>query len=778
MMAVWQASRGMVRRRRLQTTVIGIVILAASATIVVALGLLSVASSAFDRIYSAQNGAHLSLTFDAAKVSAPQLAQTAARPGVEAAAGPFGVVTLDTSDTGYAYLGRLTVAGRPDPGGPVDRLNLWQGRWPAAPGEIVLNRPPGEAGLVPVGDRIVLPGRPTLTVVGFALSLGNTADAWVTPDQLTALGPAGWRMLYRFTTAATAADLAADQSTVLAGLPAGSLRESQSYLAVRAKISATPQAFAPFLVFFGILALAVAALIVTNVVSGAVITGFRHIGVLKAIGFTPNQVLAVHLVMVSVPTLAGTALGTVCGDMIASPVLGHAFEAFGPVEIDVAGWVNVVVLLGMPALVALAAILPALRARRLSATEAISSGRRRGTGRGLRVQRWLSGSRLPRPVSLGVGLLFARPGRTALTLAAVVLGVTTTTLAIGLASSITTYQSAARPDTGDRLFVAAAGLAPVPVDGKGFQPEQVEAALTDSGDEAMLRGLPGTRRLAAVLHLPVSVPGVSQDLQISFYRGDSADLSPSLLAGHWPDGPGQVAASGRFLAEHGLSVGDPLTVVTTAHRAEFRIAGEVIAGNDDQLLADWTSAALLAPGERADIFVVQLARGTAPRAFVAAVRAGDPGLRLLPTLSGDHNTEFLVIGSVTLLTLILGAVTALGVFNTVVLNTRERRRDLAMLKSIGMTPRQVTLMMVCSMAALGVAAGVLGLPLGVGAHRLMVLEMLHAIQRDVPDLFLDVYSAPTLVLLGLAGIVIAVLGAFFPARAASAAPVAEALHDE
>ncbi|WP_425569357.1 FtsX-like permease family protein [Nonomuraea salmonea] len=39
------------------------------------------------------------------------------------------------------------------------------------------------------------------------------------------------------------------------------------------------------------------------------------------------------------------------------------------------------------------------------------------------------------------------------------------------------------------------------------------------------------------------------------------------------------------------------------------------------------------------------------------------------------------------------------------LNTRERRRDLAMLKSIGMTPRQVTLMMITSMAALGGPSG-------------------------------------------------------------------------
>ena len=46
-------------------------------------------------------------------------------------------------------------------------------------------------------------------------------------------------------------------------------------------------------------------------VSGAVVSGFRHIGVLKALGFTPRQVVAVYLDMVSVPAVVGCVLGTV-----------------------------------------------------------------------------------------------------------------------------------------------------------------------------------------------------------------------------------------------------------------------------------------------------------------------------------------------------------------------------------------------------------------------------------------------------------------------------------
>jgi putative ABC transport system permease protein len=114
----------------------------------------------------------------------------------------------------------------------------------------------------------------------------------------------------------------------------------------------------------------------------------------------------------------------------------------------------------------------------------------------------------------------------------------------------------------------------------------------------------------------------------------------------------------------------------------------------------------------------------------------------------------------------------------VVLNARERRRDLGVLKSIGMTPRQVTVMMVTSMAALGAAGGLLGLPLGVAAHRLVVETMFAAVGLTTPALMLDVWRIPLLAALVPAGAAIAMLGAFLPARSAARLTIAEALRTE
>jgi putative ABC transport system permease protein len=778
--AVWRVARAAVRRRRLQTIVIGVVVGISTATMVLALGLLVSSSAPFDRAYAQQSGAHLVAAFDGAKVSDSQLTQAADRSEVEAVSNPFGQVTLDTAGSDYPFLTTLNTVGRADPGGQVDRLDVWQGRWATKPGEIVLSMTPGSTGLVNVGAQLAIPGRPVLTVVGFAYSVSHSADAWVTPDQMAGLRPTAIQMLYRFTHAATAAEVSSDQAAVTAGLPSVALLGSQSYLTLKQQVTSESGVYIPFLVVFGILGLAVAVLIVANVISGAVVAGFRNIGMLKALGFTPNQVMAVYLVMVTVPSVIGCVLGTVLGNLVARPILTDAFQGFGTSDVGIDLWVDAAALLGMPAVVVLAALVSALRARRLPAAEAISAGSAPRVGRALLVQRWLAGTRLPRSVSLGLGVPFARPARSLLTLAAVVLGVMTVTLATGVTMSVTAYRNAVQPSQPDRIELQAGmvdrGPRPVPEE-SGAGAASTGPKLSDAADEALLRSLPGTVQVAAVSSQPVVVVG-GQPAGVSFYRGDTAGLGPQVLKGHWPDGPGEVSVPSRFLNQRGLAVGDTITVELDGNRAQVRIVGVVLTNPADDIFSNWETLALLAPNARAGSYQVQLEPGTDQQAYLAAVEAGDPGLLASPSSAHSSSQAVVLISSATLLTLVLGVVAALGVFNTVVLNARERRRDLGMLKSIGMTPRQVTVMMVTSMGALGVVGGLLGLPFGVVTHRLIAPAMMQAGQSDVLDIVMNVYHPPMLTLLALAGVLIAVLGAFIPARAAARTTIAEVLHNE
>jgi putative ABC transport system permease protein len=768
--AVWRVARAAVRRRRVQTIVIGVVVGISAGMIVLALGLLESSSAPLDRAHARQSGADLVVAFDRALVPDDRVVQTASAPEVEAAAGPFAEVTLDTSGT--EGLRSLATVGRADPAGAVDRLEVWQGRWAVAPGEIVLNAVPGSDNAVNPGTRIALPGGTTLTVVGSAYSSSATADAWVTPAQLMALRPAGTQMLYRLRHAETAEEVGAGQTAVTAGLPPQAVLGSQSYLTVRQKIEAGTGIYIPFLVVFGSLGLIVSILIVANVVSGAVVSGWRNLGVLKAIGFTPNQVMAVYLMMVAVPSVVGCVAGTVLGNLAARPLLADAFQAIGTSGTGIDLWVDAAAPLGTVAVVVLAALVSALRARRLPVAEVISAGSAPRTGRALTIQRWLSGSRMPRSVSLGLGVPFARPARSALTLAAIVLGVTTLTLAIGVTMSALAYNNAMRPSYPDRIEVLAGSLTGAARGG----PDAVSAPkLSDAEDEALLRSLSGTSRVAAVSEQDVHLGG-GQSAAIRFYRGDPG-LGPEVLKGQWPDGAGQVAVPSRFLNQRGLALGDTITVDLDGRRTPVRIVGLVLSNNADIIFADWKTLTPLKASPRVRTYEVHLKPGTDRQNYLDAIKAGDPGLTVLPP-RGTSEQAVGFIGSATLLTLVLGVVAALGVVNTVALNARERRRDLGMLKSIGMTPRQVTVMMVSSMGALGVVGGLIGVPLGVAAHHAVFPAMMRAAQSDVLGFVLDVYRPPMLALLAMAGIVIAVLGAFLPARSAARAPIAAVLHNE
>ncbi|MEU9453389.1 FtsX-like permease family protein [Streptomyces sp. NPDC048277] len=770
MRAVWTAARAAVRRRRLQTLVIWLVTLVSTGSIVVALGLVDAASAPFDRVFGRQHGPHVVAEFASGRLTDAQLVDAARKSEVEAVAGPFPQATVnvprDAADLGLG--GEITVVGRPGPGGAVDRVDLWAGRWPARPGEMVLDRESGWTGN-DIGKKIRLPSGPTLTVVGFAFDLSDTADVWVSPDQIAALHPNTTQMLYRFRDASSQGALRAGLTRVTEGLPKGSLSGSQSYLTVKDRIGSGARAYAPYLMAFGVLGILVAVLIVANVVGGAVVSGFRHIGVLKALGFTPGQVLGVYLVMVSVPAVLGCALGTLAGNLLAKPFFRFVFT--GPDSgvlhdsIGIAPWVNGLALLGMPLVCGLATLGPSVRAQRLSAARAIGAGSAPRTGRALAVQRRLAGLRFPRSVSLGAGLPFARPARSALTLAAVVLGVTTVTFATGLATTMTLFGNGGK-DAYDVTVYA----------GDTVRGKEVLPVHGDRELQSLLGSVPGAARVTARGDETAVLVGTTQKVFLEGRRGPDPHLEDVLVRGRWMRHRGEVVVGSAFLRRNGVHVGDHLRLRRSGREEEVTVVGELMQSNDRVVAGTWPTFTALVPGGKAIAYHVKLREGADPTAYARAARAVDKGLST--QLSGPSGGAETVIGSATALTLMLALVASLGVFNTVVLNTHDRRRDLGMLKSIGMTPGQVTVMTVTSMAVLGAIGSVLGVPLGIAAYEVVVPRMAAGIDITLPAYMTDVWHAPRLAGPALAGLGIAVVGALVPARRAARLTVAEVLHNE
>src|SRR5262249_51426694 len=158
--------------------------------------------------------------------------------------------------------------------------------------------------------------------VGFANSITNTADGWVTPAEIAALRtpgtPPAEQMLYSFTSAGSYPQVHADAAAITRALPAGAIADATPWLVAQLDSEGNGAIMEPFVIAFALIGLVMAVLIVGNVVSGAVVAGYHRIGVLKSIGLTPGQVVTVYLSRIGLPALAGCLIGVVAGNVLAA----------------------------------------------------------------------------------------------------------------------------------------------------------------------------------------------------------------------------------------------------------------------------------------------------------------------------------------------------------------------------------------------------------------------------------------------------------------------------
>jgi putative ABC transport system permease protein len=788
------AVRGGLSRRRVQTVVISLVVLISTAASTLALGLLVDSSAPFDHAFAAQRGAQLTAVVNPARATSAQLAASTRLAGVTAAAGPFAEATV-TGKISMPGLGGdfltppITLAGRAAAGGPVDDVALDSGRWATHRGEVVISRDFGGPRLQ-LGQQITVtsvPGSPRLTVVGIGKSITDSADGWVTAGEIAALRvpgtPPAAQMLYRFQAAGSAAQVRADLATIKAVLPAGAVTGSQSYLTVRLDATGSIAPIVPFVVAFGIIGLVMSVLIVSNVVGGAVVAGYRRIGILKSIGFTPGQVVAAYVSQIGVSALTGAVAGVALGNVLSIPLLSKTANVYGVGALAVPVWVSVAVPAAVCVLVAIAALLPALRAGRLSAIQAIATGRAPRQHGGYAAHRLLGRLGLPRPVTIGLAAPFARPARTAVTLVAILFGAGSVTFAVGLSASLSKVAAALSHSVSEPVQITlSAGIqhvAPPGAGPPGSAPVPQSPAVQQRIVEQVLRTQPGTLHYVAETQQQIKVSGLSQQIPVHAFRGDATWTGYDLISGRWYHGEGEADVPTYFLTATGTAVGDTVTITAGGRPVPVRIVGEVFDTDNHGLvmLTDWRTLTAAVPGLTPTWYDVALRPGTDATAYVDAVG------RTLGTNFGvnvNSNDPFFLtlVAMIGTLTLMLALVAGLGVLNTVVLSTRERVHDLGVFKALGMTPRQTISMVICWVAGTGLAAGLIAVPAGVALHHYIVPVMASSVGTGVPAMFLHVYPMVTLGELALSGFVIAVAGALLPASWAAKITTASALRAE
>lgn len=773
------------RRHRLQSVSIGFICFVGMALTALAVTVFLRSTAPWEDAFKATDGAHLTMTLDAGVVTPAQVEATATVPGVAALGDVQETVTLPV---GQGDVRRsLQIVGRAEPGGSVGRLTIVSGRWPSAPDEIAVNRAINDAD----GARL-MPGGP-LTVATAAgprvfRTVGEVGDpmaytgfgpvqrGWVQPAVAAELsapavrGSARHEYLVPYRIAGDVGDsaLTAQSEAISRVLPPGAQTQAPLFWSMpKAASNWLSQSFGAVIYAFMVASLLSVVLIVASIVAGAIIATRRELGVGKALGFTPAQVVAAVVLQALVPTAVGGLVGLPLGLAASTWFLSESAEGAGGVPLPAASPVDVPTDLGLYAamlvLVAVVALAPAVRAARVTAVTALATGPERGDGRS-----WFAGAverlRLPRHVQLGIVDASRRPVRSVLTLAAVAVGLAALTLALTLGPALGRMADR-RADWG-----AA----------QDFNVTRTPQA----SDDSVTAALAARPEIAATLQAataPLAVAGHTQSVPLTGMRGDAESFGYRAIRGRWFAAPGEAVVAGGTAKELGLRVGDTLSGTVNGRPLSAQVVGimnDITTGGLGARVS-WATYTGVVPNAQPDLYQVALRPGNAPKAAITTLNEHDGAiLQAEPLAWGGYADGFLAILNAFVggLACAIVLLSAAGVFNVAVLAVMERRRDHAILKAVGMSARQFAAMVFSFGAALTLGAAVIGIPAGLWFEDFLVNTVMGSQWGfELPQGSLDPLTALAIVAGALA---VALLGTAIPARRALKVPAAVVLHSE
>ncbi len=247
---------------------------------------------------------------------------------------------------------------------------------------------------------------------------------------------------------------------------------------------------------------------------------------------------------------------------------------------------------------------------------------------------------------------------------------------------------------------------------------------------AQAGAVPGVSRVAADVSFPAYVvadgdqvagPGGSPSLGHSWES--AAATAFRLVSGEAPKGSDEVAIDSGLARRSGLVVGDRTNAVIAGRTVEVTVAGvgdpagsRSLTQQSAVFFSDAAARSLYAHPDRADLLVVTVEKGADTAAVAAAL---DEVLgRGLVVLTGDERgrAEFLdssessvrliaISGSLGGIALFVAALVLAGM---ITLFVQQRQREIALLRAIGASPRQVRKLLARETVAVTLLGAVVG----------------------------------------------------------------------
>ena len=264
-----------------------------------------------------------------------------------------------------------------------------------------------------------------------------------------------------------------------------------------------------------------------------------------------------------------------------------------------------------------------------------------------------------------------------------------------------------------------------------------------------------------------------------------------LKDGEPPDGTGEVAIDKATAKKHDYEVGDDIEIVFDSGTESFQIVGLVGLGNSDgfggatlAMFDPTTAQQVLGAGETYDAIDMKLAEDADPAVVQAATEDILPprtevvtGAQVAEEASDDINSIISIFGNGLLaFAFITTFVSAFIINNVFGITISQRLRELALMRAVGASTKQVRRMIVSEALLISVTATALGILGGLAVAKGLI-ALFNAAGAGFPETPL-VLKARTVVAAVLVGVGITLLSVLVPARRAAKIPPVAAMRPD
>ena len=269
------------------------------------------------------------------------------------------------------------------------------------------------------------------------------------------------------------------------------------------------------------------------------------------------------------------------------------------------------------------------------------------------------------------------------------------------------------------------------------------------------------------------------------------DLSPlTIKEGRPPDAAGEVMMDAGTASMNGFQIGQTVDVILVTGTEEFEIVGLAGFGDEDNILGStiaifdeptafrvfdspnqYASISAAADGTVALETLVDRVNDVLPSGFeaVTAETQGEDDQAEFQEAIGFLSTALLVFAGIAVL------VGGFIIYNTFSIIIAQRMKEMALLRAVGATNRQVTRMVVVEAVIVGLVASAIGVLAGVGLT-MLIRAAFDATGVSFPQGPLTI--RPNTVITGMiVGLVVTLFSAVIPARQAARIPPVAAISE-